>query len=78
MQIPAASIAMKLMKGPFSNLDGLWRFTALTDEACKIEFQMEYQFASILLGKLVGPVFSRIANTFVEAFVKRADILYKK
>ena len=77
-QIPPASISMKLVTGPFRALDGLWRFTSLTDDACKIEFSLEYQFSSALLEKLVGPVFNHIANTFVEAFVTRAETLYGK
>jgi ribosome-associated toxin RatA of RatAB toxin-antitoxin module len=75
-QIPATEIALKLVKGPFRDLDGVWRFTALGDTACKIEFLLEYQFASALLGKMIGPVFNHIASTFVEAFVRRADALY--
>ncbi len=75
-QVADTQITMKLLRGPFRTLDGLWSFTALDEEACKIEFSLEYQFSSALLGKLVGPVFGHIANTFVEAFVKRADALY--
>ena len=77
-QVPHDSISMKLVSGPFRALDGLWRFTALTDDACKIEFSLEYQFSSALLEKLVGPVFNHIANTFVEAFVSRAEALFGK
>ncbi|MCV9917025.1 ubiquinone-binding protein, partial [Burkholderia pseudomallei] len=33
---------------------------------------------SILLEKIIGPVFSHIANTFVDSFVKRADQRYGK
>jgi ribosome-associated toxin RatA of RatAB toxin-antitoxin module len=31
-----------------------------------------------LLEKLVGPVFGHIAGTMVDAFLKRADIVYGK
>jgi ribosome-associated toxin RatA of RatAB toxin-antitoxin module len=75
-QVSNKVITMKLVRGPFRNLDGVWRFTALGEAACKIEFSLEYQFSSALLGKLVGPVFNHIANTFVEAFVRRAEGLY--
>lgn len=77
-QVPPVSISMKLVSGPFRALDGLWRFTALTEDACKIEFSLEYQFSSTLLEKLVGPVFNHIANTFVEAFVTRAEAMFEK
>ena len=39
-------------------------------------FRLHYEFASKLLEKLVGPVFGYIANTMVDAFVKRAEQLY--
>lgn len=65
-----------LRDGPFRKLDGDWTFTALGESACKIEFRLNYEFSSKMLEKVVGPVFSHIANTFVDAFVKRADQLY--
>jgi ribosome-associated toxin RatA of RatAB toxin-antitoxin module len=73
---PPRLIEMKLVHGPFRHLDGSWRFKTLGEEACKIEFRLHYEFSSRLLEKLVGPVFHFIANTFVEAFVKRAQSLY--
>lgn len=69
-------IEMKLADGPFRELDGSWRFKPLGDQACKIEFRLHYEFSSRLLEKLVGPVFHYIANSFVEAFVKRAAQLH--
>jgi len=65
-----------LVDGPFRRLDGLWRFKPLTAAACKIEFQLSYEFSSRMFEKVIGPVFSQIANTFVEAFVRRADELH--
>jgi ribosome-associated toxin RatA of RatAB toxin-antitoxin module len=73
---PDESIEMKLLNGPFRELDGIWRFKALGDAACKVEFRLKYEFSSKLLEKLVGPVFQMIANTFVESFVRRAEQLY--
>jgi len=71
-----ALIRMKLVDGPFRELDGSWRFKSLGEHACKIEFRLHYEFSSKLLEKLVGPVFHYIANTLVDAFVKRALQLY--
>jgi len=70
---PGRSIMMRLHDGPFRRLEGEWRFTALAEQACKIEFQLHYEFSNSLLEKMLGPVFNHIINTFVEAFVKRAD-----
>ncbi|EXI89903.1 MAG: Toxin RatA [Candidatus Accumulibacter regalis] len=64
---------IRLVDGPFRRLDGLWRFKPLADYACKIEFQLSYEFSSKMFEKVIGPVFSQIANTFVDAFVKRAN-----
>jgi ribosome-associated toxin RatA of RatAB toxin-antitoxin module len=67
---------IKLVDGPFRHLEGVWRFIPLADDACKIEFRLHYEFSSHLLEKIIAPVFSHIANTFVDAFVSRADNLY--
>jgi len=71
--LPDASIVVTLVDGPFRELHGEWRFKALKKDACKIEFELVYEFANAVLEAAVGPVFDRIASTFVEAFVQRAD-----
>lgn len=73
---PPELIEITLLDGPFQNLDGHWRFTPLAEDACKIEFRLHYTFSHIFLEKLVGPVFFIIANSFVEAFIKRAEDVY--
>ncbi len=73
---PPELIMMTLVNGPFHNLDGHWRFIPLAENACKIEFRLHYTFAHIFLEKLVGPVFFMIANSFVEAFIQRAEEVY--
>ena len=69
-------MTIKLVDGPFRQLEGTWHFRALAENACKIEFQLSYEFSSKLFEKIIGSIFSQIANTFVEAFVKRADAVY--
>ncbi|MEW6563523.1 MAG: type II toxin-antitoxin system RatA family toxin [Pseudomonadota bacterium] len=69
-------IAMTLKDGPFQHLDGTWRFIPLSDEACKIQFQLHYEFSHKLMEKVLGPVFQHIAGTFVEAFIQRAESIY--
>ena len=64
---------LTLQDGPFSHLQGHWRFLALGDTACKIEFALSYTFSSRMLETLLAPVFNHITNTFVDAFVNRAD-----
>ncbi|MDQ9171543.1 type II toxin-antitoxin system RatA family toxin [Oxalobacteraceae bacterium R-40] len=70
------SMKMTLVEGPFKHLDGLWTFKPLREDACKIEFDLHYEFSSRILEQLIGPVFNMIANSFVDSFSKRADAVY--
>ena len=78
VRIPPHRIDMTLQDGPFKHLDGSWRFVPLSETACKIEFHLHYEFSNKLLEKLVGPVFHYIANSFVDAFIHRAEKVYIK
>lgn len=72
-------VHLQLVKGPFSQLEGSWRFKQIGDgaqKACKVEFRLSYGFSNAALAKLVGPVFDKIAASLVDAFVKRADKVY--
>jgi ribosome-associated toxin RatA of RatAB toxin-antitoxin module len=77
--VPEREVRMKLVDGPFSNLDGCWKFQPLGEagqRACKVTLELHYAFKSAALAALVGPVFDRIAGTLVDAFVKRAEQVY--
>ena len=76
--VPGREVAMKLLDGPFSRLDGKWQFLPLGDQqrACKVELDLHYGFDNVALGALVGPVFDKIASSLVDAFVKRAEQVY--
>lgn len=77
--VPGRQVAMTLVNGPFSRLDGEWNFVPLgdgTQRACKVELTLNYGFDNATLGKLVGPVFDKIAGSLVDAFVKRATQVY--
>jgi ribosome-associated toxin RatA of RatAB toxin-antitoxin module len=73
------SIALSLVDGPFSKLDGLWRFVPIGGagaRACRVELQLGYAFSSRALAALVGPVFDKVAASLVDAFVERAQAVY--
>ena len=79
LHVPSREVAMHLVDGPFSRLDGCWSFAALADgseRACRVGLLLNYGFDNIALGKLIGPVFDRIAGSMVDAFVKRAEQVY--
>jgi ribosome-associated toxin RatA of RatAB toxin-antitoxin module len=73
---PDRSIRMTLRDGPFSRLDGMWQFSPLRDDACKVEFRLDYAFAGALMSRALSPVFDQIAASFVDAFVRRAEQVY--
>lgn len=69
-------IEMHLVNGPFKNLEGVWLFEPLGESACKVSLNLEFEFSSKLISISLGPVFSKIANNLVDAFIKRADTVY--
>ncbi len=81
--VPDSSVGIGLVDGPFSLLQGHWRFVPLdmpggvaaghAAQACKIEFEMRYAFSNVVLEAVISPVFDRIADTFVDSFVRRAE-----
>jgi len=73
---PGREISMQLVEGPFSQLEGRWRFEPLGDAGSKISLFLEYDFSSKVVSLAVGPVFNKIANTLVDAFQKRAVEVY--
>jgi ribosome-associated toxin RatA of RatAB toxin-antitoxin module len=73
---PPESIVITLKDGPFRHLHGEWRFRALGEHGCKVDFELAYEFATQLLDKVIGPVFGHIATTFIDAFVGRAEAVY--
>ena len=73
---PSSRISMKLKEGPFRRLDGEWRLTPLGDAACKVELSLIYEFSSRVMEAAAGPVFRSVADTMVEAFIRRAEQIY--
>lgn len=71
-----SKIEMHLVDGPFKKLDGIWLFEPLGNTACKVSLNLEFEFSSKIVGVTLGPIFSKIANTLVDAFIKRADVVY--
>ncbi len=76
---PEQAVLVSLVDGPFSELDGTWRFVAIGAAgaaACRVEFELRYAFSSQALETVLSPVFDRVANTFVDRFVLRAEQVY--
>jgi ribosome-associated toxin RatA of RatAB toxin-antitoxin module len=69
------AIDMRLVHGPFRRFAAGWRFKALSEEACSIEFTLEYELAGPL-SRVLAPLLDRIADTMVDAFTRRAAQTY--
>lgn len=70
-------IEMRLVEGPFKVLDGYWTFEP-AGSGCLVALRMDFAFASKLLALTLGPIFSKITNTLVDAFVARAGDLHAR
>lgn len=76
MRAPTA-IELSLVDGPFKRLRGEWRFSSLGDAGCKVELELEFEFANRIMGRALGPLFNEIAATMVDSFCDRARELYE-
>lgn len=70
--VPKQRIQMNLVEGPFKHLEGVWRFDPLGEQGCKVSLDLSFEFSSRLMGMTLGPVFSAIANSLVDAFTQQA------
>lgn len=71
-------IEIRLVEGPFRHLEGFWRFDTLSEQACRVSLDMDFEFSSKVIGLLLGPVFNQITSTLVDAFRTRAVAVYSK
>lgn len=65
-------IEMQLVQGPFRRLHGAWTFTPENDHGTRVALDLEFEFAGKLMALAIGPVFNHVANSLVDAFVRRA------
>ncbi|AZO77294.1 MULTISPECIES: type II toxin-antitoxin system RatA family toxin [unclassified Bosea (in: a-proteobacteria)] len=68
-------ILVEYVDGPFRYLENRWSFKP-HDKGCEIGFFISYEFASRMLGLLMGAMFDKAFHKFAEAFEKRADAIY--
>jgi ribosome-associated toxin RatA of RatAB toxin-antitoxin module len=65
-------MAIHLVRGPFRRFEGQWRLLPLAAQACRVDFELDYAFDGRVAARLAAPVFARIADTMVDAFVREA------
>ena len=70
-------IELQLVDGPFKNLSGYWQFDTLrTENACKVNLELNFEFDSAMMSIAAKPIFTQIANSLVDSFCKRAVDVY--
>ena len=69
-------LEMKLLEGPFRNLQGEWSFFQLGEDGCKISLELEFEMTSGPMAKMFGKGFGKVANRLVEDFCQRAEKVY--
>ncbi|MEJ6785543.1 type II toxin-antitoxin system RatA family toxin [Aminobacter sp. Piv2-1] len=70
------TIDVKYLDGPFRYLTNEWKFVDAPGGGAEVQFFIDYEFKSRILGALMGTMFDRAFRMFAEAFEKRADAIY--
>ncbi len=73
---PGKMIEVRLISGPFRQLEGFWRFEDVSETTSKVALDLEFEFSSRLLRMAIGPIFHQVANSFVDVFCQRAQAIY--
>jgi len=69
-------VRLELVDGPFSKLQGHWLLTPLSEDACKVSLELEYEFSNKIFDLAFGRVFNHLTNNMVQAFTQRAKDVY--
>lgn len=71
------SIEIALVDGPFQHLEGLWQFAMIGDnQGCRITLSMDFEFSNRIISMALGPIFTQISGSLVDAFCERAQDIY--
>ncbi len=75
---PNLKIVVEYLEGPFSRLRNIWRFRPTGENACEVEFYIDYEFKSRMLAMVMGAMFDTAFRKFAAAFETRADTVYRR
>ena len=71
-----SEIKVEYLDGPFKYLNNHWRFEAVSDSECLVDFFVDFEFKSRTLQAVIGVVFGEAMRRIVRAFEDRAKSLY--
>jgi ribosome-associated toxin RatA of RatAB toxin-antitoxin module len=66
-------IGLHLVDGPFSELEGQWRFHTLAEDACKVSLDLDFTVAGKLVGGALAVAFGSLGDLMVDDFCREAD-----
>jgi coenzyme Q-binding protein COQ10 len=78
LERPKLLILVEYLDGPFSHMENRWTFQPVGESACDVEFFINYEFKSRVLGLLMGAMFDAAFRRFAAAFERRADEIYAR
>ena len=70
------TMTMKLVEGPFKQLQGCWTFKPLGDNACKVSFDLEFDMQNKILGLAAARLLESVASRQVDSLCARARAIY--
>jgi ribosome-associated toxin RatA of RatAB toxin-antitoxin module len=74
--VPGERLEMRLLEGPFRELEGRWDFVPIGELGSRVDLEMRFETQGSLAGMLLGPVFEGICNQLVDSFAQRARRVY--
>lgn len=73
---PHKLVEMRLVTGPFKQLEGFWSFEPMDTDLCRVTLNLEFELSAGMLKLVFGPVFNQVALMLVDSFQKRAKQVY--
>ena len=65
-------IKIKLVDGPFKNLEGYWKFNSIDDHNTSVSLYLEYEFNSKIIELSLKPIFTGIMSSILDSFISEA------
>ena len=65
-------INIRLVDGPFKNLQGYWKFHQIDKHNTNVSLFLEYEFDSKIIELSLKPIFSSIMSSILDSFISEA------
>ncbi len=69
---PPAWMTLRLVEGPFRELEGRWSFAPIGQSGTRVELEMRFEFANPVVALLFGKAFEQSCGQLIDAFIARA------